>query len=208
MERELNMKKTVLFVILDKYADWEYAFLAASLQGSIMDKTSPYDVRTVSVTKDPIMSIGGFTTIPDHDVSDVPDHDGIVLIGGMSWRTEDAKKVVPLVKDACSKGKVVGAICDATVFMGMNGMLNDRKHTSNTLGDLSAAAGSNYTGSERYVNEQAVRDGNLVTANGTAYLEFCKEMLVALDAYPQKYIDDNYQYFKIGHVEMVKKMDI
>lgn len=129
------------------------------------------------------------------------------MVGGMSWRTEEAKQIAPIVKLAYESGKPIGAICDATVFLGINGLLNERKHTSNTLDDLQEAAKENYTNSENYVHEQAVRDSNLVTANGTAYLEFAREMLLALDAYPADYVENNYQFFKQGYIEMLKQMN-
>lgn len=202
------MKKKVIFVILEQYADWEFSFLATALQDRIKDKTSPYDVKTLSLDCNPVKSIGGFTTIPDYSIDQCPDdYAGIVLVGGMSWRTEEAKKIAPLVKLAYESGKPIGAICDATVFLGINGLLNDRKHTSNTLEDLQEAAKENYTNSENYVHEQAVRDSNLVTANGTGYLEFTREMLLALNAYPADYIENNYQFFKLGYIEMMKLMN-
>jgi putative intracellular protease/amidase len=203
------MKDKVLFLILEQYADWEYSFLAAALQGKIKDKTSPYEVKTLSLSKNQIKSIGGFTTIPDYGIEDIPtEYAGIILIGGMSWRTEDATKLVPIVKKAYVDGKIVGAICDATVFLGMNGLLNEKKHTSNTLDDLTSATQGSYTGKENYLVEQVVRDGNLITANGTAYLEFAREALNALNAYPADYIEENYQFFKLGYIEFLKSMNV
>ena len=156
------MKEKVLFIILDQYADWEYSFLATLLQDRIQDKTSPYEVKTVSLSSHPIKSIGGFTTIPDYGIEEVPTgYAGMILIGGMSWRTEGAKKVAPIVKKAYADGKIVGAICDATVFLAMNGLLNDKKHTGNEQEDLISAAQEKYTGSKNFIHEQAVRDGRL-----------------------------------------------
>ncbi|MDV0446933.1 putative protease YdeA [Methanosarcinaceae archaeon Ag5] len=203
------MKEKVLFVILDQYADWEYSFLATALQGGFKGKTSPYDVKTVSLNRDPVKSIGNFTTLPDYGIDEMPsDYAGLILVGGNSWRTPDAKKVAPSVVKAYEDGKVVGAICDATVFLGMNGLLNDKKHTSNMLGDLTAAAQENYTGGDHYLNEPAVRDGHLVTANGTGYLEFARETLLALKAYSPDDIEENYQFFKLGYIDFLKKMNL
>lgn len=200
------MKQQVLFVILEPFADYEYPFLATALQDQIKDKTSNYEVKTLSVSKDPVKSTGGFTVLPDYSLEDYPaDFAALVLIGGKSWRTEEAKKIAPLVTQAYSDGKVVGAICDATVFLAMNGLLNDKNHTGNTLQDLMEGAPENYKGKERYINRQAVRDGSLVTANGTAHLEFAQEMLTALDAYPLDYIEENYEFFRLGFVEILKR---
>ena len=199
------MKEKVLFVILEQYADWECAFLVTALQGRIKDRTTNYEVNTVSLSKNPIKSIGGFTTVPDYGIEDIPnDYAAFILVGGMSWRTDDAKRFAPIVKKAFADGKIVGAICDATVFLGMNGLLNERKHTSNTKDDLVSAAQDAYTGSEKYLMEQTVRDGNLITANGTAYLEFTREVLTALEAYPPDYIAENYDFFRLGFIEFLK----
>ena len=199
--------KEVLFVVLDQYADWEYSFLAAALEDGIKGKVSPFKVKTLSLSRTPVKSIGGFTTIPDYSIEDLPlDSAGIVLIGGKSWRTEEAKQIAPLVRQAYVEGKTIGAICDATVFLGMNGLLNERKHTSNMLEVLKQGAKESYTNSENYIHEQAVRDLNLVTANGTGYLEFTREMLFALDAYPSDYIENYYKFNKYGLIKMQKDM--
>lgn len=200
------MKNKVLFIILDQFADWEYSFLATALQEGILDKSSAFEAKSVSINKDPIKAICGFTLIPDYGLDEIPtDYAGIILIGGKSWKTEEAKKILPLLNQANTDGKVIGAICGATVFLGMNGLLNDKQHTSNTVQELIDSG--NYTGMKNYKNEQAVRDGNLVTANGTAYLEFTKEVLTALDAFPADYIENNYQYYKLGLIEMLKLMN-
>ena len=140
-------------------------------------------------------------------MKEVPnDYAAIILVGGLSWRTDDAKELAAFVKKAYADGKIVGAICDATVFMGMNGLLNEKKHTSNAFDDLTSAAQGNYTGNDNYLVEPAVRDGNLITANGTAYLEFTREVLAALNAYPTDYIEENYQFFKLGFIEFMKNL--
>lgn len=199
------MKKQVMFVILEQFADYEYPFLAAALNGNVQDKDSPYEVKTLSLGKNPVRSIGGFTVLPDYSVDDCPaDYAAIILIGGNTWRTEEARTVAPLLHRATDEDKVVAAICDATVFLGMNGLLNGRLHTSNSLESLLEGASDSYTGQQLYKAEQAVRDDKLVTANGTAHMEFAREVLAALDAYPAEYIDSFYDYYKLGYMEMIK----
>ena len=46
-----------------------------------------------------------------------------------------------------------------------------------------------------YINKQVVRDGNIVTANGTAPLDFCREILYALDADTSEIIEESYQFY-------------
>lgn len=200
------MKKTVLFVILGPYADWEYAHLANCLHTGIEDQESTHEVKTVSLTKDPVKSLGGFTTLPDFDINDYPrNYEALVLIGGNSWRTEEAKQIVPLVQEAIDNDKLLASICDSTVFLGMNGFLNDNKHTSNDLGGLQTAAEDTYTGTELYVHEQSVVDNNLITANGTAYLEFMRDILTKLEAFTPDYIQMYYDINKQGYVDWAKQ---
>lgn len=198
-------KKEVLIFLLNEFADWEYAFIAPLLHAGLEPGRAKYTVKTLSVTKQPVTSIGNFNVIPDYDLNTMPDNfAGLLLIGGMQWFSNEAKQIVPIVKKAIENNKVVGGICNASVFLGMNGFLNNIKHTSNTLEYLKQYAGETYTGDNNYINEQAVRDGNIVTANGTGYLEFCKETLYALNADTPEEIDRNYNFYKLGWCEMMK----
>lgn len=196
--------KEVLFVILDLYADWEAALIAAALND---DENEPkYCVKTVSFAKEPVRSIGGFTVLPDYSLASAPeDFAAVLLIGGKSWRKDSAAPVAGLVKKAIEKHAIAGAICDATVFLGMHGFLNGVKHTSNTLDSLKEGAKENYNNEDNYIMQQTVSDCGIVTANGTAYMEFAREVLQALSAAPRKEIDEWYDYMKLGHYEALKK---
>lgn len=190
--------KTVLFVLLDQYADWEAAPLAAAVN------TAPgLCVKTVAPGGRAVRSIGGFTAMPDGDIpSRLPeDCAGVVLIGGMSWRTEAACAVEAPVRDALARHLPLGAICDATVYLGTLGVLNDIPHTSNMLPDLQAYAGACYTGEKLYRAVPVVRSGRIVTANGTADMDFAREMLVALDCLTEEEAGKWYRLFKFGFYE-------
>lgn len=51
------------------------------------------------------------------------------------------------------------------------------------------------------------RDGNLITANGTAHLEFAKEVMIALEAYSVDYIERNYHFFKLGQARIYRSTE-
>lgn len=190
------MKKTILFVILQQYADWEAAYIASAIT---MLGQGRYDIKTVSLSKDSVQSIGGFRVLPDYDIESVPkDYEALILIGGMTWRNPDAQQLKALVKSCCQQNRVLGGICDASAFLGTAGVLNDVIHTSNDLHDLKQWAGSAYTGEAKYIAKQAVRDKNVVTANGTAPMEFAKELLLALHAASEEEILDWYNFHKLG----------
>ena len=49
------MKKTILFVILPQYADWEAAYLSSAIA---MLGQGKYEIKTVSLLKEYVQSIG------------------------------------------------------------------------------------------------------------------------------------------------------
>lgn len=137
--------------------------------------------------------------MPDYDIESAPeDYEALVLIGGMTWREEHSRQVRTLVEDCEKKGRIIGGICDAAGFLGTVGVLNQVFHTGNDLNDLKQWAGCNYTGESKFIARQAVRDGNVITANGTAPMEFAKELLLALHVADEEKIRDWYNFHKLG----------
>ncbi|MEY8429212.1 DJ-1/PfpI family protein [Lachnospiraceae bacterium 48-42] len=190
------MRKTILLVILQQYADWEAAYVSSAI--SMLGKGN-YEIKTVSFSKDYVQSIGGFKVLPDYDAASVPDdYEALILIGGMTWRGENTQPIKALAKDCFQKGRLLGGICDASAFLGTIGILNSVVHTSNDLNDLKQWAGANYTGDANYIAKQAVCNKHVITANGTAPLEFAKEILLALHVADEKTIADWYNFHKLG----------
>lgn len=188
--------KKIMFVILEQYADWEAAYLSSAIY---MLGQGKFEVKTVSLTKDIVTSIGGFHTVPDYDIHSVTeDYEALILIGGMTWRNENAQQVKMLVEKCVENGKILAGICDASAFLGTVGVLNNVNHTSNDLNDLKQWAGSAYTGEEKYIKKQAVSDKNIVTANGTAALEFAREVMLTLKIAEENKIIEWYNFHKLG----------
>lgn len=201
----ISMKKPILFVILQQFADWEVSYISSAISMLGQDE---YEIKTVSLSKDCVHSIGGFKVLPDYDITSIPDdYEALILIGGMTWRSENTLPIKELVEDCLQKKKVLGGICDASAFLGSAGVLNHIAHTSNDLNDLKQWAGSNYTGEANYIAKQAVNDKNVITANGTAPLEFAKEILLSLKVASEKRIDEWYNFHKLGpYVAAVPEM--
>lgn len=198
--------KEVIFVLLDQWAAWESAFLSTPLHIGVKPGNSvKYAVKTMSINKDPKCSLGNFRILVDYDLETMPkDYEALVLIGGMSWFTKEAELLVPIVKEAIDRHKIVAGICNASVFLGKHGFLNNVKHTSNGLAYLKEYAGESYTNEQGYIHEQAVRDKNIVTANGTGHLEFSRELLLLLEADAPEIIEEYYNYFKTGFCKLTE----
>ena len=66
--------KEVIFVLLNGFADWEGAFTAICLnQGVKPGNPINYKVKYLSITKEPVTSIGGLRVLPDYDLKDMPE---------------------------------------------------------------------------------------------------------------------------------------
>lgn len=196
------MKKEVIFVLLNEYAEWESAFIASSLNAGVMPGSEvKYTVRVAAPNLDAVCSIGGFHTLPDYSFQTMPtDYAALILIGGMQWNSPEAEQIVPLVQDALLHGKIIGAICNAASFMAKHDFLNGVKHTGNTVQQLKLWGGECYTNEAGYQEKQAFSDGNIVTANGTGQLEFCRELLLLLKADTPERIQEAYKFYKNGLV--------
>jgi len=101
------------------------------------------------------------------------------------------------LKSTFAKGSTIAAICAATTYLGKKGILDELKHTSNDPDYLKAIA-PEYKGEQNYVNSPAVIDQNIITANGTAPIEFSREVFKKLKLYSDDDIESWYQLFKNG----------
>ena len=204
------MRNEVLYLLLNNYADHEPVFLASAIacDERCMKENPKYVNKVVAPTLDAVRSCGGFRTLPDYSFDTMPDdYAALVLIGGFGWLDEqEADKVVPIIRRAIEKGIIVGAICNAASFLAKHGFLNSVRHTGNGLEQLQLWGGDNYTNKDGYVDEQAVSDNRIVTANGTGYLEFAKELLLLLENDTPEQIDMFYRFNKRGIVEMMREM--
>lgn len=195
------MSNEILYILLPDYAAHEVVYLSQAVASDeyALKENPKYVNRVVAPTMEPVKSIGGFLTLPDYSFESIPDdYAALVLIGGFGWATPVAEQVAPIVRNAIARGKIVGAICNAASFMAKCGFLNNVRHTGNGLEQLKLWGGENYANPEGYANVQAVSDKNIVTANGSASLEFAKELLLLLENDTPERIEMYYQFNKQG----------
>ena len=196
--------KNIVFIILDEFADWEAAFLSSGLNDENITKS--YSTSYASIDRNMKKSMGNLKVLPDLTLKEIDENDvdGLVLIGGRTWRSqteETNNKIVELVKKFKNNpNKVVGAICDAAYFLATNGLLNDRKHTVNSFKD-----NSNYTNAKNFVDIESVIDGNLITAKGDSPVHFAKNVMMALGDIPEKNVNLFFDIYTIGFVKAFEK---
>ncbi|MBO5053561.1 MAG: DJ-1/PfpI family protein [Muribaculaceae bacterium] len=201
------MTKEVLYILLPDFAEHEMVYLAQAIASDeyALKENPKYVNKIVAPTIEPVKSIGGFGMLPDYSFDTMPDdYAALVLIGGFGWTTPIADRVVPVVTKAIASGKIVGAICNAASFMAKNGFLNSVRHTGNGIDQLKSWGSVNYTNPQGYEHKQAVTDKNIVTANGSATLEFAKELLLLLENDTPERIEMYYRFNKQGFCELFK----
>lgn len=184
--------KNVYIFLFDGYSDWEIAYLTPELA-----KNEGFAIKTFSADGNPVRSAGYLQVIPEYSLKDVKteDIDILILPGGMAWDGE-LDYMLPLVKQLFDKQIAIAVICGATIFLARNGFLNNIKHTSNDLQYLKMVA-PEYTGEHLYQHEKAYSDRHIITANGTAPIEFAKEIFESI-SYDSTLIEKWYQLFKNG----------
>jgi len=167
----------IAFALVNPFADWEPALLAAGAREDFKD-----EVSWLSLDGKPVPSMGGLTVQADGVLDDsvLERADALVLIGSPLWQTSGSPDLSSLLRRAVDRGLVVAGICGATLALARAGLLDTRAHTSNALEFLQQHA-TGYSGSALYRHSaQAVSDGRVVTAPGSAPVTFAVEVLQLL----------------------------
>jgi putative intracellular protease/amidase len=167
--------KTAHVAVYDTLADWEVGHLLAELHSGRFTGTT-FDVVTVAESPQPITTMGGVRIVPDALLADLDpdDSDLLVLPGGDMWDAGDGAAFAAAAGRFLDAGVPVAAICGATAGLARAGLLDTRNHTS-AAAEYLAATG--YAGGERYVDERAVVDGDLITAGPQSPVHFATAAL-------------------------------
>lgn len=195
---------TVYIYVLDTLADWEIGYVAAELNsGRFFKKDAPcVSVKTVSLSKEPIKTMGGLTVVPDCGIADIAivKESVLILPGANTWNDPKHGTVIEKARELLSVEATVCAICGATVALANYGLLDKRPHTSNGPGFLEMAA-LDYKGHGFYVDKPSIADNNLITAAPTGALTWTKQIIEHLGIFQENTLETWYEYFNTGKVE-------
>ena len=174
---------TVHMAVYDTLSDWEVGFATAHINNGLWHKEpGRFRVVTVGETREPVTTMGGMRITPDVTLDELRPEDSAMLLlpGADAWLTGGNVPFAKKARELLDAGVPVAAICGATMGLAAEGLLDDRRHTSNAP-EVLAATG--YRGADRYRDELAVTDGNVITATATAPVEFAREVLEVLGVY-------------------------
>ena len=91
-------------------------------------------IITVAKTGDPVPSVHGQRIVIDKTLAEKDDYDLLFIPGGDTALIEGKDEdLLQWIRDASAKAERVMAVCTGTVLLGMSGVLDGRKATTNKL---------------------------------------------------------------------------
>ncbi len=169
--------------VFDTLADWEIGYATAHIRGGRWQREpGRYSVCTVGPAREPVTTMGGLRVTPDIALGDLRPQDSAMLIlaGGDHWAQDSMAGFRAAARQFLAAGVPVAAICGATFGLALEGLLDDRAHTSNAAEYL---AYSGYAGGSRFVAAPAVTDRDLITAGAMAPVHFALAIFSRLGLY-------------------------
>jgi putative intracellular protease/amidase len=174
---------TVHVAVFDTFADWETGYATAHIRRpSWQREPGRYSVATVGPTREPVTTMGGMRITPDIALDELRPDDSAMLIlaGGDTWGEDSMAGFRAAARPFLAASVPVAAICGATFGLALEGLLDDRAHTSNAAGYLALTG---YAGGDRFVDQPVVTDGDLITASGVAPVHFAQAIFERLGIY-------------------------
>jgi len=193
----MEQTKLIHVGIYDTLADWEVGHALAHLgSGDWSAQKNGCRIVTVGEKNAPVRTKAGLRLTPDTTVAEVEPESSAMLIlpGADIWLAGKNAAFAALAERFLDAGVPVAAICGATVGLAARGLLNHRAHTSNAP-EVLAVAGDAYDGHKNYQHELVAMDGDLITANGIAPVEFAKAIFDRLGFYTKETSENWYRLY-------------
>jgi putative intracellular protease/amidase len=170
--------KTAHLALYDGAAEMEVGHLLAELHTGRFTGVR-FDVVTIAESREPITTMGGVRIVPDAPLADLAPSQSELLIlpGSEMWDTGGGEAFAAAAGHFLEAGVPVAAICGGTAGLARAGLLDQRNHTSAAREYLAATG---YAGGDRYRDERAVIDGDLITAGPQSPVQFARATLQRL----------------------------
>ena len=201
--------KIIYLYVLKEMAEWEIGYIlqGISMEAQLKSGKKEFEVKTVAYKKEAVRTIGGLTIIPDYSIEELEEENiaALLLPGATTWSEEENQVILKKAVKLLEKGVVVGAICGATLALADLRVLNDYKHTSNSLEYLKYFS-KEYSGESLYNQGNAIEDKGLITASSAGGLDWARDILRALHVYEPKIINAWYNYYLTGNPDFYSEL--
>lgn len=153
-----------LFFLYEGYVDWEISLLSY-----ILNETG-VEIKTTAISNE-VTHKGKFNVKIDMDIEacNPKGYDVLIIPGGEPDPFVKDDRILNLIRAFDEQGKVISAICGGSAFLAAAGVLRERKYSTSIDDDPTYKHYFNDT----FKSETDVTTcGNLITAEGSAYVEF------------------------------------
>lgn len=189
----------VLCYIYEEMADFEITLLMNCLH-----KFGRKEVITVSEMIQPVTGQSGLMYFPALKISDISpallaESEALIIPGGPI--NNEQNEICPVVKQLAEQGKLIAAICFAPQFLGRAGILENYRFTTSCSPEKIKQFGCQDPFHwERFEPVRVCRDRNVITALGSAFVDFAEAVCSSLKAFSD--VEQQRKYF-----EQIKKSD-
>lgn len=196
----------VVLYVTDTMSDWECGHLLGGL--ALAERLGPGRFRVVTAgpgAGDRVRTVGGLTVQPSTTLAEL-DRERIALLvlpGARTWG-RGHQGVLGLAQQLLADGTPVAAIGEATLGLARAGVLNDRAHTGNSVGSLTAAAA--YAGAGHWTGGHAVEDRDVITAPGSSPVSFARAVFARLHLFPQVVLEAWYGLHTTGEQSFAEQL--
>ena len=175
------MKKILCF-ISDEMADFE-----VTLALQILRNIGHREIIAVGYDLTPVVSQAGFTHLPNLTLSggcDLRDVEALILPGGPIRPQRD--ELTQLICKIDAEKKLLAAICFGPQYLGRAGILDQHRFTTSCSEETIQSLGvPDPYPRKNFVEARVVRDEHVITAKGSAFVDFAFAIADYLDIYTE-----------------------
>ncbi|MCC3357046.1 DJ-1/PfpI family protein [Bacillus sp. REN16] len=157
--------RKILLAIYDTFSEFEITVATAMLRGT-------HQVVTVADSLNTITGESGLQFVPHlmYQQVDPTEYEAIIIPGGDLIHVKDTKELFQITQNFYQHNKLTAAICSGAYVLARAGVLEDKPYTVTLHQEQ-----RNFLGcfdEEKFRYEPVVKKGNVITAQGHAYVEF------------------------------------
>lgn len=186
---------SILCYLYEEMADFEISLLLHRLRN-----TGKKEIIAISEDTAPLTAQSGLQYIPSMKISEIKAaeaFEALIIPGGPI--NNDQNAVCSIAAQMIRQGKLVAAICFGPQFLGRAGILDDYRYTTSCSPEkIRRLHCTDPFNRANYIEQRCVRDRNLITAQGYAFVDFAEEVCDYLHIFE----DDDQRYEQLGRIKL------
>ncbi len=170
----------ILCFISDEFADFEITLALHKIRN-----IGKKDVVTTGYNHEVVVSESGLRYKPDFTLSEaikLDEVEGLIIPGGPIRNQQE--ELTEFILKLDQEEKMLAAICNGPQYLGRSGVLNKCKYTTScSIDSIKVLGVPDPFPRENYIESRVVKDKNIITAKGRAFVDFSFAIFDYLDIY-------------------------